>query len=89
MLVPLIAAVPLGEAGGPPLTAKCAPGSREFLNCCPFTETAEGGADGLRWLTALFGTLVATFETVCSSGATPTGVSVRGVFLVGVFAGRS
>ena len=75
MLVPLMAAVPLGEVGGPPLTAKRAPGLREFLNCCPFKGTADGGADG-RWLTPLFGTLVAAFEPVCSSAATLPGVSV-------------
>jgi len=55
MLVPLIAAVPLAAASGPPLLARRAPGSRALLNCCPFTETVAGGTGALRWLTVLFG----------------------------------
>ena len=84
MLVPLISAVPLG-AVSPPLRAKRAPGSRAFLNCCPFTETADEGT-GLRRLTILLGMLVASFEPI---DATLPDALVRVLFFVSVFAGRA
>jgi hypothetical protein len=89
MPVPLIAAVPLAIVAAPPLAARCAPGSREFLNRCPFTETADEGTDGLRRLTTLFEILLSGFESIGSSRGTLPGSAIRGLFAVGFFTGRA
>jgi len=57
MSLPLITAVPRVEFAGPPLLAMRAPGSREFLNCCPFRATVGGDTKELECLTVLPGTL--------------------------------
>jgi hypothetical protein len=55
MLLPLITAVPRVELAGPPLVAMRAPGSREFLNFCPFRATVDGCAARLECLIVLPG----------------------------------
>ena len=57
MSLPLITAVPRVEFADPPLVAMRAPGSREFLNCCPFRATVDGGTARLECLIVLPGTL--------------------------------
>jgi len=88
MSVPLIAAVPLAIVAGPPLAVRRAPGLREFLRCCPFTETADGRTDWLRRLTACFGVLIAALEAICS-GVTLRSVSLRRLFIVCILACRA
>ena len=56
MSLPLIAAVPRAEFAEPPLVAMRAPGSREFLNCCPFKAMVGAGTVMLGCLRGLFGT---------------------------------
>ena len=57
MSLPLITAVPRVEFAGPPLVAMRAPGSREFLNCCPFRATVDGCTVRLECLIVLPGPL--------------------------------
>lgn len=86
--LPLIAAVPHIECAGPPLTARCAPGSLEFLNCCPFKAgfAEETGMAGR--FEVVLGTAERTVKLFDAEFGTLEAGPIWGPFAVTVFVGR-
>ena len=88
MPVPSIDAVPRAAVAPPPLAAMRAPGSREFLNCCPLRKAAGEGWVTLLRLTVLFEMPVVVPKLDWRKSSVSGGVLARVVFVAGILTDR-